>query len=324
MRPGALALLLVAAGGLGAATPARAGDGVIEINQARALAGGVTPGDGAGFPVTLSLPGSYRLTGNLSVAGLSVDAISVASADVALDLAGFEIRGPVTCSGVGSGLSCAPAGSGFGVRGTAARSSVRNGHVVGFGSFGVSLGAEARIEHVTAESNGGAGIRALDQAVVREVVAYGNGGRGIDVGPGSVVARSAASGNGNAGVYASSGCSVSGVAASDNATLGVRAAGGSVIEGSSAYRNEVDGVEAADVATVADNAVLASGFNGMYAGPGSNVQGNALRGSGNYGLVLAGGNASFRENTISGSGVFPAFGGVDMLDNACDGAATCP
>ena len=38
-------------------------DGVIEINQHRALAGGVTAGDTAGFPVTLSQRGSYRLTG---------------------------------------------------------------------------------------------------------------------------------------------------------------------------------------------------------------------------------------------------------------------
>jgi hypothetical protein len=39
---------------------AAAVDGVIEINQAKALAGGVTPGDTAGFPVALSAPGSYR------------------------------------------------------------------------------------------------------------------------------------------------------------------------------------------------------------------------------------------------------------------------
>ena len=44
--------------------PAFAADGVIEINQARAKAGGVTPGDTPLFPVTISQPGSYRLTGN--------------------------------------------------------------------------------------------------------------------------------------------------------------------------------------------------------------------------------------------------------------------
>lgn len=46
---GALGALL-----LGLAGSAWAVDGVIDINQARALAGGVTPGDTAGFPVTIS------------------------------------------------------------------------------------------------------------------------------------------------------------------------------------------------------------------------------------------------------------------------------
>ena len=46
-----------------------ASDGVIEINQARALQGGVTEGDTPGFPVTISQSGSYRLTGNLTVPG---------------------------------------------------------------------------------------------------------------------------------------------------------------------------------------------------------------------------------------------------------------
>ena len=37
-------------------------DGVVLIDQNHALAGNITPGDGPGFPVTLSQPGSYRLT----------------------------------------------------------------------------------------------------------------------------------------------------------------------------------------------------------------------------------------------------------------------
>ena len=42
-------------------------DGIVLIDQNRALAGNVTPGDAPGFPVTLSQPGSYRLSGNLRV-----------------------------------------------------------------------------------------------------------------------------------------------------------------------------------------------------------------------------------------------------------------
>ena len=40
-------------------------DGVTLIDQNKALAGSVTPGDTPGFPVTISQPGSYRLSGNL-------------------------------------------------------------------------------------------------------------------------------------------------------------------------------------------------------------------------------------------------------------------
>ena len=40
-------------------------DGVFEINQVKAEAGGVSPGDTAGFPVHLNQEGSYRLTGDI-------------------------------------------------------------------------------------------------------------------------------------------------------------------------------------------------------------------------------------------------------------------
>ena len=44
----------------GISMPTWAVDGVILIDQNKALAGNVTPGDTPGFPVTISLPGSYR------------------------------------------------------------------------------------------------------------------------------------------------------------------------------------------------------------------------------------------------------------------------
>ena len=42
-------------------------DGVIEINQASVFIGGVSPGNNPGFSVSLTVAGSYRLTGNLDV-----------------------------------------------------------------------------------------------------------------------------------------------------------------------------------------------------------------------------------------------------------------
>ena len=46
------------------ACPIYAVDGVVLINQSAALAGNVTPGGTPGFPVTVSVSGSYTLSGN--------------------------------------------------------------------------------------------------------------------------------------------------------------------------------------------------------------------------------------------------------------------
>src|SRR3982750_97221 len=66
-------------------------DGVILIDQNKALAGNVTPGDAPGFPVTITQPGSYRLAGNL-VAPLNQMVILVAANNVVIDLNGFNVR----------------------------------------------------------------------------------------------------------------------------------------------------------------------------------------------------------------------------------------
>ena len=69
-----------------------ASDGVLEINQACALNGGCFSGDDAGFPVTISSPGSYRLTSSLSVGNPDKLAIDITSWRIKLMLSGFNSR----------------------------------------------------------------------------------------------------------------------------------------------------------------------------------------------------------------------------------------
>ena len=65
--------------------PDESPDGVHLIDQNRVLAGDVTAGDDQGFPVSITEPGSDRLSGNLTVpAGLS--AIVISTPNVTLDL----------------------------------------------------------------------------------------------------------------------------------------------------------------------------------------------------------------------------------------------
>ena len=77
---------------VGVAVPALAVDGVIEINQAKALAGSVTAGDNPGLPVFINESGSYRLTSDL-VPPPGIGAINIMSPNVTLDLNGFSILG---------------------------------------------------------------------------------------------------------------------------------------------------------------------------------------------------------------------------------------
>jgi hypothetical protein len=156
-----------------AAGNASAVDGVILIDQNKALAGGVTPGDTPGFPVTIARSGSYRLASDLIVPDADTTAIDVttAAAHVTIDLNGFSIVGPVTCTGSSAGnpvTSCAPVtsaaglfGPGSGIQAVASHSvTIRNGSVRGMGRHGIAIfsAPRARIEGVTVMDNGAYGI----------------------------------------------------------------------------------------------------------------------------------------------------------------------
>jgi hypothetical protein len=101
--------------------------GEILITHTKALAGGVTPGDAPGYPVTLTLPGAYELASNLMV-DAGKDGISVTTADVSLDLNGFTISGG-RAGGAANGV--------HGVYTLGDRFSIKNGTITGFRFAGV-------------------------------------------------------------------------------------------------------------------------------------------------------------------------------------------
>lgn len=77
---------------LGSSGQGWAADGEILIEQSDADAGNLTLGDTAGFPITISLPGSYKLSGNLTMPS-GKTGIVIATNSVTIDLNGFRIRG---------------------------------------------------------------------------------------------------------------------------------------------------------------------------------------------------------------------------------------
>jgi len=150
---------------------AQAVDGVFEINTA-CVNFGCFPGDSGGFPVSITQSGSYRLTSNLNTTNASVDMIDINANNVTLDLNGFEISGPVTCTG-SPVSSCSGTGSGFGIDVNGDQVTIENGSIRGTGDACISatLGNDnSRFRDLTLTECGGAGIVAASGRIDRIVV----------------------------------------------------------------------------------------------------------------------------------------------------------
>lgn len=183
----------------------RADGGALEINQACINSGGCFAGDSDGFPVELSQPGSYRLTSTIEV-NQNTSAIVINADDVRLDLNGFSIRGPATCSG-NPVTGCSSTGIGDGITLNGDRAGIRNGNISGMGQFGVVIAETGghRISDLTISECGNDGIRvssttgSVANVIVRDTSLFRNGDDGIDALGQIYVYDSLLLGNGRAG-----------------------------------------------------------------------------------------------------------------------------
>lgn len=169
-----------------AAAPAFASDGRLEINQSCALVG-CFAGDAAGFPVETAADQSYVLTSSLVVPDANTNGVALADRST-LDLNGFAIQGPTTCTG--SPASCTGTGSGWGVY-VSPNTTVRNGTIRGMGGYGIRGYEGTRIDGVLVESNGSGGIFSGNGSngwSVSHCRVVRNGGIGISLNSGSPAA----------------------------------------------------------------------------------------------------------------------------------------
>ena len=237
-------IFLIAA--LAVACSAHATDGVIEINDAKIKANG-------GYPYTISQPGSYRLTSNLTQSDPNVDVLHIDADGVTLDLNGFSISGSNHCSFVG-GVSCSPGGTGAGIY---VRSrlgvSVKNGSILNIGGFCfVSSGAQGRIDNLTVAHCGDVGIKASGFAVTHSfaTLCY-SAGIWADSIYDSVAQQNGQSGGGGGGMFVWH--NARGNTSVANAGTGIVALGYySVIVGNSVHGNSV-GIDAIGQAISGNN-----------------------------------------------------------------------
>ena len=196
------------------AAPAMADDGAVLITQANAAAGNVTPGDAPGFPVTLSVAGSYVLGSNL-IPGANRNGIVAAAPDITIDLNGFVMSGG-PAGGANNSLR--------GIVGQGDRLTVQNGKINSFEVAGIAYplrqflivenmriissgsgidntgGAFARIQNNTVAANAGFGILCGNSCHVESNIVSGNGGIGITLGAGMAFGNTITT-NGSFGLF---------------------------------------------------------------------------------------------------------------------------
>jgi hypothetical protein len=304
MRLGVVGLIVTAASGL----PARAVDGVLEINQA-CVALGCFPGDDPGFPVEIENAGSYRLTSDLILDGLASARIVVTAGDVTIDLNGFTVAGPVTCSG--SPVQCTDKGFvGHGIDALSAPGvTVRNGVVRG-NVDGVRVGQQGRVEDVRAAHNGRDGISILG-GVVENCTAVLNGSRGIYAVDGSLIHGNTASHNGGDGIYL-----INRGLVSNNVT---RLNGGDGIR-TNFWVSMIGN-------TVTENGIGDPGNVGIRSASGGLSIGNSAWFHSGVGLSLGtvGGYAMNVTGSNNGGNTNPQVqGGIELGGNVCGNDTSCP
>ena len=288
------------------ASPALAVDGVREINQTCAETTGCFVGDTAGFPVTITQSGAYRLTSNLVLTSAHAVGISMATSEVSIDLNGFEIRGITDC---GDGPGCTNAGTGKGIVPTSSflhGHSVRNGSVSGMGLYGVEIGQHGEVKDVRANHNGGYGIVAGVGSVVVGCVIGRNGQGGISASVASLVADNA-------------------VTLSKGTGAGITVGIDSVVRGNTVANGFADGIVAGSASLVTGNTVSSNGGDGIVVGLSARVTGNVVD-SNPTGIRLndsALNRSAYSDNLID-AGTATVVGGVDLGGNLCNGSTTCP
>lgn len=288
-----------------------AGNGVLEINQTCATQLGCFEADSPGFPVTINgIAGtSYRLTSDLVIPDVNTNGITINASHIDIDLNGFSIIG-VACVGVTTVVDCKPGtGTGIGVANSSALyigTSVYSGSIIGMGNYGLEF---------TGNSNS-----------VRGIQARWNRGHGILVGGSSLIINSRSNDNGGDGIQAPFHSIVRDSIVSGNGGNGINVLDGSIVSNNTVSGNELAGILAQNTVKIVGNVSRANTGNGITTQEGCTVQGNSVVSNAGFGMEL-GNRSMYLDNLVSynTAGTVTTSGTiVNMGNNSCNGAATCP
>lgn len=225
--------------------PVSASDGVLEINQTCAAGPGCFPGDTPGFPVQITVSGSYILTSNLVMAPLVHGITTILPGptfpqkiNASIDLNGFSISSTTTCSG--DPLVCSPTsvsdGSGIFLAAIDHGSFlIHNGTVEGMAMAGVFCDNQCIVRDLVVNNNGLSGV--LLNGSAQNIYAFSNGGNGITTSNLGTVQNCTADRNQESGFFGSA--NYLNNYARDNGTYGFQGNPGSTYIGNSVTGGDI-------------------------------------------------------------------------------------
>jgi hypothetical protein len=182
---------------------------VILITQAKANAGNVTPGDAAGYPVTITRRGVYQFADNL-IASANKNGIEINAPDVTIDFAGFSLIGESVALD--------------GIVGSFPNVSIKGGTIRKFKEDGIDgTGSFWIISDMRVVVNVAVGIKCAQSCLVRDSIVANNAiGIAVDDGIaiGNILSRNDGPGlQGNTGAGATQNAFILNSNGSDNAHI---------------------------------------------------------------------------------------------------------
>ena len=235
------------------------------------------------LPITISTPGSYYLTGNLT-ATADGTAITIAADNVSIDLNRFTLSGGNTGTRRGIDVPAArknlcvrngtltgwtnSAISALNITGGVYEGLRMTGNVnpAGPGVIVLSSGSGANVRACVATGNGvtgATGIIFIDEGVISECTVASNTGSGISTGKGCSIVNSTASDNTFFGIDTGFNNTVANCTASGNGTTGIYAAAGTTVVDCSVFNNTLYGIDTGGANTISRCSVLGNVKSGL-------------------------------------------------------------
>lgn len=269
-----------------------------EVEPRIAINAANTPGD-ADSVFRITQPGSYYLTGNVTVPG-ERHGIEIATSNVTIDLAGYRIAGVSPTSLTGITTQDSPHGA----------ITIRNGVVYNLAATGIRIGGAAvgsrspsgRIENVICRGNGW-GLLVGDGFTLSGVIVEDNNNYGLTVYDGCTIENCIAQFNGGAGFVAGGSASFTGCTAKSNGAGGFTPSVRASFANCTADLNTGDGFSISSSSTLT-NCVAAGNTDDGFTATGAMLRDCTSQSNGGDGFQLSSGcmlsNSLSRLNTGAG------------------------